>query len=330
MASRPPHRAASARTGSPARAPVRARGRESRPARVALVVKRSAWAAYMEEPESHVHELIARRDPAVAHLRSSHDEHLASVTEVRQALEGMGLEVTRIPHGRRPFDASPFDLVVTVGGDGTVLHASHSVGTTPVLAINSCPSRSVGFFCGARSGEAERVVGAALRGKLKRALLSRMQVSVNGKLVAGRVLNDALFCHACPAHTSRYLVEFDGQTEEQKSSGFWIGPAAGSTAAQRAAGGRVLSLSSRLLQLVVREPYTPQGDSYTLARVLIRPGQQLRVRSKSREARLFLDGHEDMVPIGLGDVLDFSLSPEPLQLLGISAHRKWGRQPAVE
>ena len=49
----------------------------------------------------------------------------------------------------------------------------------------------------------------------------------------------------------------------------------------------------------------------------------------SREARIFLDGHEDMVPLGLGDVLDFSLSPEPLRLLGISARRKWGRQPAV-
>ncbi len=303
---------------------------QSRSARVALVVKRSAWAAYMEEPESPVHELIARRDPTVDHLRSSHDEHLASVAEVRKALEQLGVDVTRIPHGRRPFDASPFDLVITVGGDGTVLHASHSVGSTPVLAVNSVPSRSVGFFCGARASDVERVVAAALRGKLKRALLSRMQVSVNGKLVAGRVLNDALFCHECPAHTSRYIVEFDGKTEEQKSSGFWIGPAAGSTAAQRAAGGRVLALSSRLLQLVVREPYTPHGESYAFGRVLIRPGQQLRVRCKSREARIFLDGHEDTVALGLGDVLDFSLSPEPLRLLGISAHRKWGRRPAVE
>jgi NAD+ kinase len=297
---------------------------------VALVVKRSAWAAYMEEPESHVHALLARRDPTVAHLRSSHEEHLASVIEVRAALDAMGLDVTRIPHGRRPFDASPFDLVITVGGDGTVLHASHSVGATPVLAINSCPSRSVGFFCGARSGDTERVVTGALRGKLKRALLARMQVAINGQTVAGRVLNDALFCHECPAHTSRYIIEFDGRSEEQKSSGFWIGPAAGSTAAQRAAGGRVLSLSSRLLQLVVREPYTPHGESYALGRALIRPGEQLLVRCKSREARIFLDGHEDMVPLGLGDVIGFSLSPEPLQLLGISAHRKWGRQPAVD
>ena len=326
-----PHRtvnaAAAARPGAEPKA--RSRSRDNHPARVALVVKRSAWAAYMEEPESHVHQLIARRDPTVAHLRSSHEEHLASVTQLRQALENLGLDVTRVAHGRRPFDASPFDLVITVGGDGTVLHASHSVGTTPVLAVNSCPSRSVGFFCGTLSGDAERVVAAALRGTLKRALLSRMQVSINGKLAAGRVLNDALFCHACPAHTSRYIVEFDGQVEEQTSSGFWVGPAAGSTAAQRAAGGRVLSLSSRLLQLVVREPYTPHGESYVLGRALIRPGQQLRARCKSREARIFLDGHEDMVPLGLGDVLDFSLSPEPLQLLGISVHRKWGRQRAV-
>jgi hypothetical protein len=94
--------------GAAPRAAPRSRGSASsgsskgRPARVALVVKRSAWAAYMEEPDSHVHELIARRDPTVDHLRSSHDEHLASVTEVRQALDALGLDVTRIPHGRRP------------------------------------------------------------------------------------------------------------------------------------------------------------------------------------------------------------------------------------
>jgi hypothetical protein len=81
-----------------------------------------------------------------------------------------------------------------------------------------------------------------------------MCVTTNGRPVARRILNDALFCHASPAATSRYIVELGGVVEEHKSSGFWIGPAAGSTAAQRSAGGKIMPLTAQELQLVV-SPY---------------------------------------------------------------------------
>src|SRR4029453_1431301 len=136
-----------------------------------------------------------------------------------------------------PFQAAGLDLVVTVGGDGTLLSASHYVDDVPILAINSAPSHSVGFFCGARSGEAKSAITAAMRGTLRRTVLTRMKVTLNGEVVAGRVLNDTLFCHASPAATSRYILELGETFEQQKSSGMWIGPAAGSTAAQRSAGG---------------------------------------------------------------------------------------------
>ncbi|MCC6528523.1 MAG: hypothetical protein IT373_38105 [Polyangiaceae bacterium] len=198
------------------------------------------------------------------------------------------------------------------------------MGSTPVLGVNSSPSYSVGFFCGAQKGSVAEALRAALAGRLPSVSLTRMQVSLNGRVVSARVLNDALFCHVSPAQTSRYILELDDVVEEQKSSGFWIGPAAGSTAAQRSAGGRVLPFASQALQLVVREPYTPHGESYALRRTLVRPGQILRVRSKMREAGLFLDGPDDVVPAGLGDVVEFTRAPDPLCLLGLTARRSWG------
>jgi NAD+ kinase len=151
-----------------------------------------------------------------------------------------------------------------------------------------------------------------------------MTVSVTGEVCAGRVLNDALFCHASPAATSRYLVRLGDVEEQQKSSGFWIGPAAGSTAAQRSAGGRVLPLTSKQLQLVVREPYTPQGESYELRRALIPPGETLTVRSKMHDARIFFDGPDTAVDIGYGDVVEFTQAERSLTVLGIASRRKWG------
>src|SRR5262249_10352398 len=129
-----------------------------------------------------------------------------------------------------------------------------------------------------------------------------------------------------PAATSRYILALDDEVEEQKSSGFWIGPAAGSTAAQRSAGGRVLPLASKRLQLVVREPYTPHGERYRLRHAFLQPAATLVVRSKMHRGKIFLDGPDMVVDVGFGDVVEFRRSTEPLVLLGISARRRWGQR----
>jgi NAD+ kinase len=293
--------------------------------RVALVLKRSAWRIYLEDrTDPRISRLVEQGDPAALRLRASHEAHERTVREVKQALDRLGVEARLIRGSAQEFDARDLDLVITVGGDGTLLGASHSVVDVPILGINSAPDHSVGFFCGARSGEAEDAIQKALRGALRRTVLTRMQVTVGGKLVTARVLNDALFCHTSPAATSRYIVRLGKTEEEQKSSGFWIGPAAGSTAAQRSAGGRVLPLTSRKLQLVVREPYTPHGEQYKLRHALIPPQGPLVVRSKMHEAKLFFDGPVRSYDVGFGDVIEFTQAPQPLTVLGISAKRKWG------
>jgi NAD+ kinase len=291
---------------------------------VALLVKRSAWGIYLEErKDPRLNRMLAAGDPAIARMRASHTEHEQTAQEVKDALNALGADWVIVKRTREGFDATPFNLVVTVGGDGTLLSASHSVLHTPILGINSAPSYSVGFFCGAQSGGAAKALRRALRGQLKRTYLTRMKVSVNGNIVAARVLNDALYCHTSPAATSRYLLRLGGVEEEQKSSGFWIGPAAGSTAAQRSAGGRVLPLMSKRLQLIVREPYTPHGEHYRFRHALIAPGQTLVVRSKMHEAKIFFDGPDNVVDLGFGDVAEFTQADQPLTLLGISSEQKW-------
>jgi NAD+ kinase len=291
--------------------------------RVAVLLKRSAWGIYLEDrKDPRLHRLLAAGDPAVEKLRASHAEHERTAKEVKDALTTLGADWTIIPRTPEGFDASSYNLVVTVGGDGTLLSASHSVIDKPILGINSAPSFSVGFFCGARSGHVIDALRRALSGRLKRTLLTRMKVSINGKVVAARVLNDALFCHASPAATSRYVLRLRSIEEEQKSSGFWMGPAAGSTAAQRSAGGRVLPLTSRRLQIIVREPYTPHGERYRLGQALIETGEVLSVLCKMHDARIFFDGPDNVVNLGFGDVVEFTQADQALVLLGISSKRK--------
>lgn len=293
--------------------------------RVGLMVKRSAWRIYLEErPDPKLVRLVEEHDETVEPMRASHEEHESTVCEVKEALAAIDAEVAFQCRTGESFDATGLDLVITVGGDGTLLSASHHVDEVPILAINSAPSHSVGFFCGAKRGEAQDAISSAMRGTLRRTVLTRMQVRLNGEVIAARVLNDALFCHVSPAATSRYRLRLGDVEEQQKSSGFWIGPAAGSTAAQRSAGGRVLPLTSRQLQLVVREPYTPHTESYELRHPLIPPGEVLYVRSKMHDGKLYIDGPENAFDIGFGDALEFTQAPQSLTVLGISSHRKWG------
>ena len=294
--------------------------------KVVVIVKRTAFRLFVEEEhDERITRLLKKNDPAVRRMRRSHEEHERTLGEVGATLDRLGVDVVWVRRGHAPFDPDGAELVITVGGDGTLLAASHRVGRTPLLGVNSAPSHSVGFFCGTRMGQVKSAIPRALEGKMRAIQLTRMTVLLNGAVVSKRVLNDALFCHCSPAATSRYLVKLGRAEEEQKSSGFWIGPAAGSTAAQRWGGGKILPLTSRLLQLVVREPYTPEGEKLRLTRALLADGKELHVRSKIREGRLFIDGPHEFVDIEIGDRLVFRRSPESLTVLGISATRHWGR-----
>lgn len=297
--------------------------------RVLVLAKRTSFQTFaVERKDPRTLRMLAAKDPTVARLRSSHDSHQATVEEVREALDRLGAVAT-VRVGPEKVVADGHALVVTVGGDGTLLVASHQVGAeTPIVGINSAPASSVGFFCAGQRGSVAQTLAAALSGELPRVHLARMQVELNGEVLHRRILNDALFCHASPAATSRYILTLRpppvGRAKrapkptviEQRSSGLWVGPAAGSTAAQRSAGGRVLPLGSKAIQVVVREGYVKNGKR-GFVRGVVADGGELEIRSKMMDARLFLDGVHTMHEIALGDVITMRRSAEGLVVLGL-------------
>ncbi len=306
--------------------------------RVAVVLKRSSWRKWVEEErDARIASLLEAGDETVRRMRPGHADHMETIDEVRRALAELRTDVTVYdrPHEFRVEGGC--DLVVTVGGDGTLLAASHGIPAgVPLLGVNSAPSHSVGFFCAVKKGAVRESLEEALAGTLRRVELARMSVELNGKPLHKRVLNEALFCHASPAATSRYILRLvsegsDGDRdrvlseEEQKSSGIWVGPPAGSTAAQRSAGGRVLPLSSQKIQYVVREPYQANGHALSMVLGLALEDQALVIKSQMRQARLFLDGDHIMHAVTIGDVLRMRRSDEPLVVLGLARN---GRRSA--
>jgi NAD+ kinase len=289
---------------------------------VVVVAKRSLYDRVVRERrDPKVLALFQRRDVSVANWRKAHLEHERTLKKVQRILKDLGVSVTTLRGPGVVFDASDAALVVSVGGDGTLLAASHHIAEVPILGVNSAPDHSVGFFCPAHPENVGSLLEAALEGTLPSVHLARMQVSVNSRVCSRRVLNEALFSHANPGATSRYIVSHGERSEEQRSSGVWVGTAAGSTAATRSAGGRVLPLASRRLQLVVREPYIEPGDTYSLDRVIIEPDQHVTLLNKMEDARLYLDGPYRQVPVELGDRVVCSVSEEPLRVFGLERRR---------
>ena len=298
----------------------------SRP-HVIVVGKRTAYMRFVEdEGDPRARSLIQKRDPSVATWLDSHKEHCRTMDEVEKVLDRVGAKALFLQRASAAFDTSDAALVIAVGGDGTLLAASHNVGGVPILGVNSAPSHSVGFFCAAQRSDFASHLQRALDGKLKSLLLTRMTVSLNGRMRSKRVLNEALYCHSGPAATSRYILHVGKKKEEQRSSGLWIGPAAGSTAAQRSAGGRILPLSSSDLQLVVREPYSPYGK-YKLLKLVVGSKLEVTVQSKMDDAALYFDGPHRTVAVRLGDTVSFGVSDEPLNVLGLRGRkpRTWAR-----
>jgi NAD+ kinase len=286
--------------------------------RVIVVAKRTAYQRFIEEEgDPRAAMLVKKKDPAVRSWLESHAEHQRTVEVVKAELELAGAQALLLHRAHAAFDAGGAELVIAVGGDGTLLAASHNVDDIPILGVNSAPKHSVGFFCAATRKDFRKHLEQALSGKAHSLSLSRMSVALNGRLRSKRVLNEALYCHNSPAATSRYILHVGRVTETQRSSGIWIGPPAGSTAAQRSAGGRVLPLASRQLQLVVREPYTPRGKKNALARAIIKPNQRVTVTSKMDDSSLFLDGPQRTISVRLGDEIEFALSDAPLRVLGL-------------
>jgi len=283
--------------------------------RVLVVYKRSFLETHRGDAA-----LLRRLAPVErARLRRADRENRAALRGVVRVLHAAGARTTVAYRGR--LASSPrFDLIVTVGGDGTFFMAAHRALGTPIVAVNSHPRGSLGLFAAADRSTFPAALRAALAGRLPAARLNRMTVEINGELRPDFALNDVLIAHRSPASLSRIELSVDGGAPEvQRSSGLWVSTAAGSTAAIRAAGGRKMPVASRRLQHLTREPYDWPAR-LRLRRGFARRGVEVRILMN--EASLWIDGARTRVDLDLGDRIRIATGAVPAVVLGFDARRR--------
>ena len=274
----------------------------------------------VEREDPHVADLIAQKDASVASFERAHQRHTESVERVVEVLERARVPFELVAR-EDVSDPDHVDLVVSVGGDGTVLDLSHKLTWTPVLGINSDPDRSVGYFCAGTAHDFEALLRRTLDGRWQPASLKRFALDI-GEVRTPPVLNEILVCHANPAAVSSYLFRVDGHTESQRSSGIWLSTPAGSTAAIRSAGGMVLPISSHNFQFVVREPYASPKRAYRQVRGIRPFGAEVEIISRMEEGRVYVDGPHMGFPFPIGERLTLDFEVPDLKVYGLDDARR--------
>lgn len=299
---------------------------------VLVVYKKSQLRLALEKRNSRIKRLLKRGDPSTEPMRAAHEAHEDTLLEVERALRAAGASFARVYRARlRPGMTEHRRLVISVGGDGTLLDTSHKVGAAPVLGVNSDTAHSVGFLCAAHRGTFAALLSQVLAGRLKPTVVRRLGGAIDGSPLPFPVLNDVLVAHKNPAATSRVLVEHQGVVEDQKSSGIWVSTAAGSTAAMSSAGGEIVGLADARAQVRVREPFLADGPRFKLASLWLSDGDEVAVTSKMREGRVYLDGPHELLELPMGARLTLSLRAPPLHLFAtqeMALRRETARQNA--
>lgn len=281
---------------------------------VLVVYKRSAYTRYRERIPR-----VSISGPLRRVLKASHDRHHDALRRVGGLLTACGYRVRHVFRSRlgRLGDLDRrYDLVVSVGGDGTFLETSHYLDRTPLLSVNSDPEKSVARFSACDVEGLPALLERYQAGRLRPVSLSRLRLRLDGRVLPIAALNDVLVTAHCPAEASRYTLRVGGRSEEQMSSGLWISTAVGSTAANASAGGRVLSHGCRCFQYVVREIYHLKTGRRRLLNGVLRSGR-LVVTSHMRDGEVYVDGANLRVPFRLGSRLEVSLSDRSLRVVGL-------------
>ena len=169
-----------------------------------------------------------------------HDESLESVKDVLKSKSSTIRVDIRAREQVRRADFIGRDLVIVLGGDGTLTSISHNIDSnTPVMGVNSHPrsddpNGSYGFYMDCDVDTFEKDLEAALKGNAIVNRLPRLQATIEttsgNKIKTDPAMNDLLIANTHQYAPSKYHVRRGDIDVKQISSGLlfstWLGQGA--------------------------------------------------------------------------------------------------------
>jgi NAD+ kinase len=220
-----------------------------------------------------------------------------AIRRVARLVQARGLEVFFDPEtarslgkGARRGDPAAADLVVVVGGDGTLLSAARGLAgqPRPILGINL---GGLGYMTETGPEEAEPVLAEVLSGRYSVGRRMTLEATLlRGRRAIARqvVLNDAVIAKSALARMIDLEVGIDGgEVTTYRADGLIVSTPTGSTAYSLSAGGPIIHPEMAALLIAPICPHT------LTMRPLVIPAEarvEVTLATRDSEVYLTLDG----------------------------------------
>lgn len=185
----------------------------------------------------------------------SRDEGLKITEQIAAVLTRSGIDCLFHADGTETFGAARVpDVMITVGGDGTILRivnycAAHGV---PILGVNT---GCIGFLTELEPAEIGRIPDILLSGDYTVDERSLLSATLNGRTVYG--LNETVIMRGSIGRMLELTAEIDGKTVDRyRCDGYIIATPTGSTAYSLSAGGPVVAPDTGAFALTPINPHS--------------------------------------------------------------------------
>jgi NAD+ kinase len=210
------------------------------------------------------------------------------------------------------------DLVVVLGGDGTLIHAAGLLSKrkepVPILGVNM---GSLGFLTEIPLAELEETLEAVLAGKARVSERLKLKVSLErkgkgGEAVDAEVLNDVVINKGALARMADLEATCAGEyVTTYRADGVIVATPTGSTAYALAANGPILHPQ---MEGIIVAPICPH--TLTQRPIVVPDDREITLELKSQNGNVYLtlDGQTG-VPLQAGDRVHITPSPNRAQLV---------------
>lgn len=183
------------------------------------------------------------------------------------------------------------DLLVALGGDGTMLRAVHEFPAMPVVGFNL---GGLGYLSSVGRNEVPRAFAMLAAGRFAVHPRAMLEVSPRGGAPVAAALNEIAVMHGSGGHAAVLDVECDGRAVTRYlADGVVVATPTGSTAYSLAAGGPVLMPDAAVCVLTPLNPHA-LGTRPVVVRDTVRFTITARERGESRRdsVGVYADGEQ--------------------------------------
>jgi len=217
----------------------------------------------------------------------------------------------------KPEDIGDCDLIISFGGDGTLIRAAHLCvcRSTPILGVYY---GRFGFVTQCHPNEIGAAISSFLdkQAKIEERMMIQSTLIRNGKPIATlHSLNEAVVQRAATTRMLEFEITVDGQfLTSYPADGVVVSTPTGSTAYNLSAGGPIVSPQIQALILSAIAPHTLSSRALVLD-----PSSVIKVKMETRgDAILSFDGQSRLSMVS-GDHVEISKSDRTVRLVTIDS-----------